>query len=404
MRQGYLSQYFEGIAAKRLSAVEAHPERSHQHEFNGVQGMQAVLGTCTGEHQRFVVKFLYLSDTADPIVENAPATWYDSRANQAHRSKECRLYFKTTPVSELAEEGDVLVLGKLRDGDVIAIIAPAGSTAEQQLLWLFDLTDLTEGVSVKPTEEIDEIPLQYAAKLILDEIGIEEEETEQGSLETMLKKFGGAFPTTREFSAFAREAVTDTNALENPDATLVAWMEKEDALFRTLERHLVMEHIQTGFTDVDEFMQISLAVQNRRKSRAGHALENHFEQILIQNGLRYSRGKETENRSKPDFIFPSIDDYRNPTFPTADLTMLGAKTTCKDRWRQVLAEANRIDDKHLLTFQPGISLNQTDEMRAKHLSLVIPAPLHDTYVPTQRTWLLNVADFLELVRQREASH
>ncbi|MHB1055764.1 MAG: type II restriction endonuclease [Thermoleophilia bacterium] len=401
MRQGYLSEYFEGVAAKRLSAVEAHPERSHQHEFNGVQGMQAVLGTCTAEHQRFTIKFIYLSDIEDPVVENAYSTWYDSRANQPHRSKECRLYFQTTTVSEMAEEGDVLVLGKLQSGPVIAIVASAGSTAEHQLLWLFGLTELTEGVSVKPIEEIDEIPLQYAAKLILEELGIEEEETEQDSLETILRKFGGTFPTTREFSAFAREAVMDANALENPDSTLVAWMEKEDALFRTLERHLVMEHIQVGFTDVDEFMQLSLAVQNRRKSRAGQALENHFEQILIENGLRYSRGKETENRSRPDFIFPSIEDYRNSTFHASDLTMLGAKTTCKDRWRQVLAEANRIDNKHLLTFQPGISVNQTDEMRANRLSLVVPEPLHETYIPVQQAWLLNVSDFLELVRQRE---
>jgi hypothetical protein len=29
--------------------------------------------------------------------------------------------------------------------------------------------------------------------------------------------------------------------------------------------------------------------------------------------------------------------------------MLGVKTTCSDRWRQVLAEADRIQLKHLLT-------------------------------------------------------
>jgi hypothetical protein len=28
--------------------------------------------------------------------------------------------------------------------------------------------------------------------------------------------------------------------------------------------------------------------------------------------------------------------------------MPGVKSTCKDRWRQVLAEADRIDHKHLL--------------------------------------------------------
>ena len=59
--------------------------------------------------------------------------------------------------------------------------------------------------------------------------------------------------------------------------------------------------------------------------------------------------------------------------------MLGAKSTCKDRWRQVLSEAQRIPNKHLLTLEPGISENQTDEMQAKRLQLILPAQLHATY-------------------------
>jgi hypothetical protein len=35
MRRGLLSDYFEGVAVKRMSAVEADPKRSHQHEFQG---------------------------------------------------------------------------------------------------------------------------------------------------------------------------------------------------------------------------------------------------------------------------------------------------------------------------------------------------------------------------------
>ncbi len=52
--------------------------------------------------------------------------------------------------------------------------------------------------------------------------------------------------------------------------------------------------------------------------------------------------------------------------------MLGVKSTCKDRWRQVLSEAARIPDKCLLTVEPGISENQTNEMQANRLQLVLP--------------------------------
>lgn len=75
--------------------------------------------------------------------------------------------------------------------------------------------------------------------------------------------------------------------------------------------------------------------------------------------------------------------------------MLGVKSTCKDRWRQVLSEANRIDNKHLLTLEPGISQNQTNEMQANNLRLVIPASLQRTYENSQQTWLMSLAEFID---------
>ena len=89
-------------------------------------------------------------------------------------------------------------------------------------------------------------------------------------------------------------------------------------------------------------------------------------------------------------------------FPTERLTMLGAKSTVKDRWRQVLSEAERIQDKHLITLEPSISENQTNEMRAKKLQLVVPRRLHATFLPTQRQWLATLADFIEIVGARQA--
>lgn len=77
------------------------------------------------------------------------------------------------------------------------------------------------------------------------------------------------------------------------------------------------------------------------------------------------------------------------------------KSTCKDRWRQVLAEAGRIERKHQLTLEAAISINQTDEMQAKNLQLVLPRSLHDTYSITQQAWLIDVSGFNALVRERE---
>jgi hypothetical protein len=197
---------------------------------------------------------------------------------------------------------------------------------------------------------------------------------------------------------------------DDPALALMTWMEREEILFRTLERYLIADRLSKGFSgeektniDVDGFISFSLSVQNRRKSRVGLALENHLELLFIENGLRYARTAVTENKAKPDFIFPGKAEYHDPAYDTLKLTMLGVKSTCKDRWRQVLAEADRINDKHLLTLETSISTQQTDEMAAKRLQLVLPRSLHNTYTSVQQSWLMDVASFRDMVRTRQDS-
>jgi hypothetical protein len=169
---------------------------------------------------------------------------------------------------------------------------------------------------------------------------------------------------------------------------------------------VVADRIRNGFhsdecTDVDGFMGFSKSVQNRRKKRAGLALEHHLEAVFIAHKLRFGREVETENRNKPGFLFPGQEEYRNPAFPAARLTMLGSKSTLKDRWRQVLSEAERVTPKHLLTLEPGISESQTDEMQAKQLQLVLPQSLHATFRERQRGWLMTLGNFVKLVKERQ---
>jgi hypothetical protein len=68
----------------------------------------------------------------------------------------------------------------------------------------------------------------------------------------------------------------------------------------------------------------------------------------------------------------------------------------------VLSEAKRIKEKHLITLEPGISENQTDEMKIQRVQLVLPQSLHETYRENQRTWLMSVSEFVKLVAGRQA--
>lgn len=87
-------------------------------------------------------------------------------------------------------------------------------------------------------------------------------------------------------------------------------------------------------------------------------MEHHLATIFTAAKLEYEEQAITEDNKKPDFLFPSGEAYHNLLFPADKLVFLGAKITCKDRWRQVLNEANRIEIKYLFTLQQGSSKNQ----------------------------------------------
>jgi len=81
--------------------------------------------------------------------------------------------------------------------------------------------------------------------------------------------------------------------------------------------------------------------------------------------------------------------------------MLGAKSTLKERWRQILTEAQRIKSKHLCTLEPGISQDQTEDIASHAIQLVIPESFHETYTERQRPQLWTVSTFVEFVKSRQ---
>jgi hypothetical protein len=406
MKNGYLSQYFDGVAAKILTPVEADLQVSHQHEFNGVKGLRSILGE-PPEKVIYQSQFMYFTDYDDePITELGELSWYDSRKNQPHRSAEYRLYFTVNTVMQMANVGDIVIIAKpKKENELLVIVAEKETTIASQLLWLFGFSSLDHpGFSIREELETEQDRIAFASRVILENIGIKVEIGDENFLDEMLKRFGGSFPSTREFSEYARTTLKNIDFLSDYDSALMDCYEREEILFRTLEKHIIAERLSKGFsgTDyVDDFNQFSLSIQNRRKSRAGLALENHLEFLFQKNKIRYNRNPVTENKSKPDFLFPGIKEYKDLTFNAINLTMLGVKSTCKDRWRQVLTEAKRIETKHVLTLESAISINQTNEMKHNSLQLVVPQKIHSTYKPEQQKWIFTVSDFIDLVKQKQ---
>ena len=148
-------------------------------------------------------------------------------------------------------------------------------------------------------------------------------------------------------------------------------------------------------------LMTSNSILNRRKTRAGKSLEHHLAEIFIASHLIFEEQVITEENKKPDFIFPNGECYHNLVFPGDLLTVLGAKTTCKDRWRQVLNEADRVDDKYLFTLQQGISSNQLKEMRDYRLHLVVPHKYLTSFPKEYRSDICDLSGFIGMVKERQ---
>ena len=189
---------------------------------------------------------------------------------------------------------------------------------------------------------------------------------------------------------------------EDPDARLLLRRACEYEIFRSVEEVVELPRIQQGFTSIDGFVERALTILQRRKARSGRSLELHAREILIEegfvSGVDFNHSPTSEGDKKPDFLFPSQAAYHDAMFPADRLRMLAAKTTLKDRWRQILNEADRVGRKHLLTLQEGVSENQFAEMRAAGVQLVVPRALTGKYPASVQPRLLTLQDFLAELR------
>lgn len=405
MNKGHLSEYFEGVGVKILSAVDAEPKSSNQHEIGTTVPMRKFLGN---EKTTFDVTYVWLNDEQETITDQGWATHYDCREEKP-RPAEYRFYYPTNAVTEVMTAGDTLFLAIRPDKTILFIVVPPDSTIQSQLLWLFGLEEQPQlKFAVQDFEGDDDSRIDFLSRFILDEIGIEFEDPDANSLDTIIERFGTEFPGTREFSDLARLTLPEIDVREDADSALLAWLDHEEAMFRRLENRIVSERIREGFSDgdevdVDAFIKYSLGVQNRRKARRGLSLENHLEAVFDAHELSYDTQVITEKGKKPDFIFPSTESYNDPAFSPALLTMLAAKSTCKDRWPQILPEAERISQKHLVTLEPAISEAQTTMMRESNVQLVVPNRIRDSYQPDQRKWIWSLGDFIALVSDRQSA-
>ena len=211
------------------------------------------------------------------------------------------------------------------------------------------------------------------------------------------------FPTGDEMVRRSIEMRTDLSAdLVDVDTRLTGRRTCEENLFYSIEHAREFPQASAGYESMNAFADHAQSVLQRRKSRAGRSLELQVRHILREENLvedqHFSYQTVSERNRKPDFLFPNVEAYRDPNFPQQRLRMLAVKTTLKDRWRQVLKEADRIGTKHLLTLQEGVSENQFREIEQAGVQLVVPRSLQEKYRAPLRASLMTLESFLGEVR------
>lgn len=209
-----------------------------------------------------------------------------------------------------------------------------------------------------------------------------------------------SFPTGTEIIQKTLQLQPD-NGL-SVDARLSRRRACEWQLFQSVEEAVYLPQIKKGFSSIESFVSLAQSILQSRKSRAGNSLEFHTRDILKEEKFEaekdFSFRPVVEGNKRPDFIFPSVSAYKNKGFPDKKLRMLAVKTTCKDRWRQVLKEASRIKKKHLLTEQQGMSDNQFKEIVDEKIQLVVPESMHKSYSKEIRPHLMTLESFFAELR------
>jgi restriction endonuclease EcoRII-like protein len=271
-------------------------------------------------------------------------------------------------------------------------------------------TDYFRAYVVDTDEDIETIQaglgVEILKKVAVYQRGVEApEETENECIERHFRESTAKvaeFPSSRALSAETLRALDDCihNFRETePDKRLLQSVNAEYRLFRMMERKLCGPMVTQAFRDIDDFLGVAQTILQRRKGRAGLSFQNHVEVLLRDHSVGFTPQPVLEDNSRPDFILPSIEAYKDPRYPRERITVLALKTTCRDRWRQVLEEAKGVSKRHILTLQPGISVGQLRQMKAANVSLVVPKDLQKDYnVKDSGIELLTIDAFIRQVQ------
>lgn len=432
MRWGTIDSEYVGFGWKRLSSHEIDPKVSNGHEFQGVKALGELLGYQPLD--KVPTCYYLIGDDPDgnPVVDEyicSTASWYDSRVRDETRSAEWRLYYPADAgrIQVKCDEGDLMVVGQRKDGTLSVLLVEANTCAEASIINLLGIGRVPErgrgntrvidatgrDIGLSASETLEHLSLSMASfegarpPFPAPEPRIEGDIEVEEIAARMITQWPQNLGSCQDVSTLViSRCGYDANLVaDEPDAALMRWLEAAEASYRLWESYHLSEFLKPLRYDEkvsDELLADTvstrwMSLRQGRVSRAGRMMELFLVEIFKAAKLKFAWGEKIEGGKLPDFLFPGVREYRDESFPANRLRILGSKTSFKDRWRQILAEADRVRVKHGVTRDDSITRSIFAQMQAESFVVVMPEPIKSTYPEPPRN-LISLADFINETR------
>lgn len=213
-----------------------------------------------------------------------------------------------------------------------------------------------------------------------------------GTLPTLLADYAD-IPAPASIAADARDEWLQANGVTALDPWLIerpgdAIMEiSRDIEFRHYRRFELRRRatelvsLLAGSSDLvtaivrrfPEIDRVFLSASQQRKTRAGRSFEHHIAACLNAGRIRFTEQAVTGGR-RPDFVLPDVVALRSKKRAYEDALVLAAKTTLRERWKQVSSERLNCD-VFLATVDDRVAAASVREMADAGIRLVVPEAL-----------------------------
>lgn len=332
-----------------------------------------------------------------PLYTFWPATGEYKSSNLKHYSnKGPEMHFTGVPKEYFAAltPASLLIGGVLREqqGDARHWFMVIDSESEEAefLETVFDL-DVDFHFGLFSPEKLITIP-QDETEILIDELN---KSFNTGTLIAFIAAVS-KLPAPHVFAIQAQtEYLTQHNlknldpySLQNPgDAIMKISRDIEYKLFKRAElRHRAAEVIRIiskdglslveavvrGFSELDATF---LSASQHRKSRAGRSFEQHIARLLKDGQIRFEEQAVTGGR-RPDFVLPNLVVLKDINREFDDAMVLSAKTTLRERWKQITMEQFN-SPLFLATVDDRVSSDAIDDMSRQNICLVVPELLKE---------------------------